>query len=68
MTRTNADRSPTLAVMRHYGVPETREEFLRWYFEGDVPADIDPEIEAEFPEQFQLSTLLDGVMLTGKIQ
>lgn len=37
----------------------TREDFLNLYFLGDVPDTIDPEVEAEFPEQFRLSTLED---------
>lgn len=49
--------SPTLALLRESGEPVTREEFLSLYFLGDVPDTIDPETEAEFPEQFRLSTL-----------
>jgi hypothetical protein len=49
--------SPTLALLNEAGGPLTREDFLNFYFLGDVPDTIDPEIEAEFPEQFRLSTL-----------
>lgn len=49
--------SPTLALLKESGESLTREEFLNLYFLGDVPDTIDPEIEAEFPEQFRLSTL-----------
>jgi hypothetical protein len=52
--------SPTLAWLSQSGEPVTREEFLNLYFLGDVPDTIDPEVEAEFPEQFRLSTLEDS--------
>jgi hypothetical protein len=68
MTRTNADRSATLAAMRAAGAPLTREEFLIWNYLGDVPETIDAEAEAEFPEQFQLATLLDTPPASESIQ
>jgi len=50
---------PVLAAMKRCGAPLTREDFLYWFFLGEVPETIDPEIEAEFPVQFQQTTLLD---------
>ncbi len=65
--RTNADRSCVLAAMKQAGAPLTRDEFLNWFYMGDVPETIHPEDECEFPEAFQRETL-DGPMLTDKIQ
>jgi hypothetical protein len=56
---TQSNDSPVLAAMKRLGAPLTREEFLCWYFSGEVPETIDPEIEAEFPVQFQRATLMD---------
>jgi hypothetical protein len=52
--------SPTLAWLSESNEPVTREDFLNLYFFGDVPDIIDPEVEAEFPEQFRFSTLEDS--------
>jgi hypothetical protein len=59
---------PLLALMREADAPICREEYLAWNYLGDVPAEIDPEIEAELPEQFQLSTLLDTPPASDKEQ
>jgi hypothetical protein len=47
--------SPSLALMREYNTPMTREEFLNLNYMGSVPDEIPPEDEAEFPEQFKLN-------------
>ncbi len=60
--------SPLLAVLRHYGSPLTREEFLSLHFMGEIPELIDPEEEADFPEQFQLATLLETPPVSEKVQ
>ena len=52
--------SPTLAWLSESDEPVTREDFLNFYFLGDVPDTIDPEVESELPEQFCLSTLEDS--------
>ena len=52
--------SPTFAWLSESDEPMTREDFLNFYFLSDVPDTIDPEVEAEFPEQFRLSTLEDS--------
>jgi hypothetical protein len=53
--------------MRRAGAPLNRDEFLTWFYLGDVPETIHPEDECEFPEEFQLDTL-NGPMATDKIQ
>jgi hypothetical protein len=65
--KTNSDRSCVLAAMKQAGAPLTRDEFLSWFYLGDVPNVIPPEDEAEFPEAFQRETL-DMPMGTEKIQ
>ncbi len=57
-----------LALMRHYDVPETREEFLKLFYLGDIPEEIPAEEECEFPIQFQLATFLDTPPASDRIQ
>jgi hypothetical protein len=64
---TNADRSCVLAAMKRAGAPLTREEFLTWFYLGEVPDEIPFEDEVDFLEQFQLSTLLETPMLPDEI-
>ena len=47
------EENPLLAVMRRYGAPMTREEFLRLKYLGNVPDVIDPEVEAEILEELE---------------
>jgi len=54
--------------MKHYGSPETREEFLKLFYMGNVPEEIPAEEECEFPVQFQLATLIETPSLSNKIQ
>lgn len=65
--KTNSERSHVLAAMRKAGAPHNREEFLSWFYLGDVPDVIPAEDESEFPEEFQLGTL-DGPMPTDRLQ
>jgi RNA:NAD 2'-phosphotransferase (TPT1/KptA family) len=44
-----------VALMREYKTPMTREEFLNLNYMGNVPDEISPEDEAEFPPEFQLN-------------
>jgi hypothetical protein len=67
MTRTNAHRSCVLAAMKRAGAPLTRDEFLSWFYLGEVPDAIPPEDEAEFPEAFQREAL-DIPMETERLQ
>ena len=60
--------SPILAVMKYYKSPLTREEFLSLHFMGEIPEFIDPEEEADFPEQFRRKTLLDTPPVSEKVQ
>lgn len=57
-----------LALMKHYDIPETSEEFLKLFYLADVPEEIPAEEECEFPIQFQLTTLLHTPPASGKIQ
>ncbi len=66
MRQTNAKRSCILAAMKEAGAPHTRNEFLAWFYMGEVPEFIHPEDEAEFPEQFQREALDER--LTEEIQ
>jgi hypothetical protein len=55
--------SPTLALLRESGEAETRENFIELlygFLGGEVPNELDAEIESEFPEQFQQSTLAEA--------
>jgi hypothetical protein len=50
MQMTHAD--PVLALMRHYGIPVTRENYLELAYMGDVP-ELDAESEANLPVEIQ---------------
>jgi hypothetical protein len=65
--RTNSERCYVLAAMKRAGAPHNREEFLNWFYLGDVPEVIPPDDECEFPEEFQRETL-DEPSLTDKVQ
>jgi hypothetical protein len=45
---------PTLAAMKAYRAPMTREEFLNWEYLGSVPGEISAEEEETFPPEFRL--------------
>lgn len=45
-----------LALMKAYKAPLTRENYLNWAFNGNPPNTLDPEEEAQVPEQFRLPT------------
>lgn len=60
--------SSVLAAMKHHNAPETRDEFLNFFYMGDVPEVIPAEDESEFPMQFQLATLLEMPMLSDRVQ
>ena len=60
--------SPVLAVLKYYGSPLTRDEYLAVFYMGDVPDVIPAEDECELPDQFQLATVLEMPMLTDKVQ
>jgi hypothetical protein len=54
--------------MKRAGAPLNRDEFLRWFYLGDVPDVIPSDDEAEFPERFQLVTLLDTPPASERLQ
>jgi hypothetical protein len=62
--------SPVLAVMKYYGSPLTRDEYLAVSYLGKVsPEDLVPEdVEEKFPEQFRRATLLETPAASDKIQ
>jgi hypothetical protein len=63
-----SEESSVLAVMKYYESPLTRAEFLNLFYMGDVPEEIPAEDEGEFPEQFQLTTLLETPLASEKLQ
>lgn len=64
----NKDQCPLLAVMKHYGVPENRDGFVELFYLGDIPEDISAEDECEFPEKFQLTTLIETPCASDEVQ
>ena len=62
--------SPVLAVLKHYGSPLTREEYLAVCYLGEVDPDeeIPDDVEETFPEQFRRKMLVEMPTLSAKIQ
>ncbi len=62
--------SPALAVVKYYGSPLTREEYLAVSYIGEVNADekIPEDVEETFPEQFRGVTLIDTPPASEKVQ
>ena len=62
--------SPVLAVLKHYGSPLTRDEYLAVCYLGEVDPDeeIPDEIEETWPEQFRRKTLVETPPVSEKIQ
>jgi hypothetical protein len=62
--------SPVLAVLKHYGSPLTREEFLTVSYLGEVDPDeeIPEDVEETFPEQFRRKTLVETPAASNRIQ
>jgi hypothetical protein len=62
--------SPVLAVMKYYGSPLTRDEYLAVSYLGKVgPEDEIPvAVEETFPEQFRRRTLVDTPPMSEKVQ
>lgn len=42
--------NPMIAVLRHYGDPVNRDSYLKTAYLGKPPAKLDPESEAELPQ------------------
>lgn len=42
--------NPMIAVLKHYGSPVNRDEYLRTAYMGKPPHTLDPESEAELPQ------------------
>ena len=62
--------SPVLSVLKHYGSPLTREEYLAVSYLGEVDPDeeIPDDVEETFPEQFRRVTLLETPAVSKKVQ
>lgn len=43
--------NPIVAVLKRYGAPQTRKELLDVAYLGKPPANLDPESEAELPDE-----------------
>ncbi len=42
--------NPMIAVLKHYGSPVNREEYINTAYMGKPPSKLDPESEAELPQ------------------
>lgn len=42
--------NPMIAVLKHYGSPVNRQEYLSTSYMGKPPASLDPESESELPQ------------------
>jgi hypothetical protein len=62
--------SPVLAVLKYYGSPLTREEYLAVSYLGGVDSEeeIPDAVEETFPEQFRRATLLKTPPVSEKLQ
>jgi hypothetical protein len=62
--------SPVLAVLKYYGSPLTREEYLAVSYLGEVDSDeeIPDDVEETFPEQFRRATLLEAPPVSENVQ
>ena len=62
--------SPVLAVLKHYGSPLTREEYLAVSYLGEVnpEKEIPADVEETLPEQFRRKTLVETPTISVKIQ
>jgi hypothetical protein len=62
--------SPILAVLKYYGAPLTRQEYLAVAYLGKVDPDeeIPADVEETFPEQFRRKTLVETPPVSEKIQ
>ncbi len=62
--------SPVLAVLKHYGSPLTRDEYLAVSYLGEVDPDeeIPDDVEETWPEQFRRKTLLQTPPASDKVQ
>jgi len=62
--------SPVLAVLKHYGSPLIREEYLAVSYLGEVnpEEEIPVAVEETFPEQFRRKTLVETPSVSEKVQ
>ena len=50
----NINDDGTVQLLKKYGIPVTRENYLRLAFAGNPPDELDGEIEAELPRFLQI--------------
>jgi hypothetical protein len=62
--------SPVLAVLKYYGSPLTRDEYVAVSYLGKVGPDdpVPDDVEETWPEQFRRKTLVEMPTLSAKIQ
>lgn len=62
--------SPVLAVLKYYGAPLTRDEYLAVCYLGEVNPDeeIPDDVEETWPEQFRRKTLIETPPVSEKVQ
>ena len=62
--------SPVLAVLKYYGSPLTREEYIAVCYLGgvDPEEEIPVAVEETFPEQFRRKTLVETPPVSDKVQ
>ena len=62
--------SPVLAVLKYYGSPLTRDEYLAVSYLGRVSPEeeIPVDVEGTFPEQFRRKTLVETPPVSEKVQ
>jgi len=70
MANIEKEITPTVTAMERAGAPMTRGHYIYWMSGGTVDpnAELDPELEAELPVQFQRVTLLETSPATEKVQ
>ncbi len=66
----DAQDSPLLAVMEHYGVEKTRDEYIKLNYIGEVDPDeeIPADVEETFPKQFRRKTLIETPPISERVQ
>ena len=65
----NSQHDGTLALLKKYGIPVTRENYLQLAFAGNPPDELDGEVEAELEEIFREydESLLEAMGIGGTL-
>jgi hypothetical protein len=63
-------KDPFISVLKHFGAPENRDDYLDLAYAGEPPVDSDgelpAELEAELPRKFQRAALDENVITEEK--